>query len=185
MEARPWLASEENKQKDTPVRWAVLLNKIDVLRVLLECDWSLGYQISTAGLPLIGTAATRGHVDVARELLKHCPDAPCCDEDGTCLHRAVWNNQSEFVEFILGSQKLRKLVNARDMNGRTALHCAVHMCNPRTVAALLMHKDIDVTVLNNGGAPPIWTLPDDQAKTLNWVRMYVYFPNTPVKLTVY
>jgi len=42
------------------------------------------------------------------------------------------------------------------------------------VAALLLHQDIDVTVLNNKGipVPANWKLPTDHAKTLNWVRMF-------------
>ena len=42
------------------------------------------------------------------------------------------------------------------------------------VAALLLHKDMDVTVHNNSGDPAIWKLSQatDHAKTLNWVRMF-------------
>ncbi|CAL4988820.1 unnamed protein product [Urochloa decumbens] len=171
MKVRPWLAREENEGMLTPVLWAVLLDKVDVLRVMLEHDSSLGYLTSAAGISLLSTAASRGHVAVARELLNHCPDAPCCDiEDGTCLHKAAWFGHIEFVEFVLQSQKLRKLVNAQDMRGETALHVAVQKCNPKVVAALLKHQDIDVTVHTKLGSPPNWTLSgaEDSAKTLNW-----------------
>ncbi|CAL4994792.1 unnamed protein product [Urochloa decumbens] len=46
----------------------------------------------------------------------------------------------------------------------------VKKCNPKMVAALLLHQDIDVTVLDNIGAPAIRKLNEatDHAKTLNW-----------------
>ncbi|XP_072151623.1 protein ACCELERATED CELL DEATH 6 isoform X2 [Setaria viridis] len=172
METRPELArEEENSNQNTPMQLAVLWDKIDMLRVLLEHDRSLGYVFSSNDTHLIVSAAYRGHVGVARELLKHCPDAPYRGKYGwTCLHAAVWNEQTEFVEFVLGSPQLRRLVNMRDSNGNTALHMAVEKCNPKMVASLLLHQDTDVTVLNNNGASAHWILygATDHAKTLNW-----------------
>ena len=104
METRPALATEEDKSdKNTPLQLAVLRDKIDVLSVLLDHDRSLGYLVSSWGYPLLVSAAFRGHVGVARELLKHCPDAPLAETNGwTCLHQAVWAGQMEFVDFVLG-----------------------------------------------------------------------------------
>ncbi|XP_062197953.1 ankyrin repeat-containing protein At5g02620-like [Phragmites australis] len=171
METRPELAREEDVNKNTPMHLAVLWHKIDVLRVLLEHDQSLGYVVSTDGISLLSYTAKRGHISIARALLNHCPDAPYCDASGwTCLHAAVWCGHTEFVKFVLGSQQLRKVINMRDEYGRTALYLAVQRCNPKMIAALLLHPDIDVTVLNNRGAPPTWTLPDalNSAKSLKW-----------------
>ncbi|TVU26040.1 hypothetical protein EJB05_28568, partial [Eragrostis curvula] len=172
METRPTLAREEGKDQNTPMRLAVLWNKIDVLKVLLEHDRSLGYVVSTNGTtPLLVLAAFRGHVGVAQELLKHCPDAPYCTANGwTCLHNAVSLGHDDFLEFVLGSQQLGKLINMRDIHGRTALQYAIEKCSPRMVRALLRHKDIDVTVLDNTGTDANWTLAvsTDHPKTLNW-----------------
>jgi len=90
---------------------------------MLEFDRSLGYQISTDGIPLLHTAAERGHVTVARALLEHCPDAPYCNNKGrTCLHIAVEEDQIKFVEFILEkNSKLGKLVNMLDGHTVTVL----------------------------------------------------------------
>jgi hypothetical protein len=158
------------------VKSAVLRDKIDVLRVLLECDCSLGYgRTKTGGIPLLVYAAYRGHIDVARELLDRCPDAPYRKPDGwTCLHEAVDAGQMKFAEFILGVPQLRKLINMRDDKGKTALHYAVQKCNPRIVAALLSHMDTDTTLLDKGGLPAVWELRNttDRAKTLNWVCIY-------------
>jgi len=174
METRPALATEQDKNHNkTPLHVAVLRDRIDVLSVLLDHDRSLGYVANSDGLPLLNSAAFRGHVGVARELLKHCPDAPFCNSNrGTCLHTAVWKGQMEVVDFVLGLPQFRRLINMRDKGGDTALHLAVQKCNPKMVAALLLHPDIDVTVLNNGGYDAIgklWTT-TNHSKTLNWVR---------------
>jgi ankyrin repeat protein len=125
METRPWLVSLENENKYTPMHLAAYENKVDVLTVLLEHDPFLGYLTNTIGYPLLCVAACMGHVVVAREILKHCPDAPYCDANGsTCLHVAVLYGQAVFVEFVLGSQQLQHLINMADNNGETALHLA-------------------------------------------------------------
>ena len=100
-------------------------DSVDVLSALLEHDRSLGYLISTDGSPLLCGAASQGHVGAARELLKHCPDAPYCDATGsTCLHVAVSSVKTEFVKFVLGSHQLQHLINMADSRGETALHLA-------------------------------------------------------------
>ncbi|KAF8711355.1 hypothetical protein HU200_029384 [Digitaria exilis] len=125
METRPWLVKQENELLKTPVHQAAIEDKVDVLTVLLEHNRSLGYQISTDGLPLLWVAAYWGHVGVARELLKHCPDAPYSTADGsTCLHIAVQRGNIEFVGFVLESQQLQHLVNMANDSGDTALHLA-------------------------------------------------------------
>ncbi|XP_040384617.1 ankyrin repeat-containing protein ITN1-like isoform X2 [Oryza brachyantha] len=177
VEARPWLSRQQTRDGKTPILLTVLWDKIDVLRVLLEHDVFLGYEASNnvaAPLsPLLVAAAYRGHVDVAQELLDHCPDAPYCDKNGwTCLHQAVNEGQTEFVEFILRAPQLRKVINMQNnKDGQTALHQAVRMCNPKIVALLLLHKDTDFTLYDHkGGQSVIWQLwrASQHAKTLNW-----------------
>ena len=122
MEARPLLVRQENEDKRTPMYLAAKENKIEVLRVLLEHDPSLGYFTSTDGSPLLCIAATEGHVGVARELLRHCPDAPYCDATGsTCLHIAVTFGLADFVRFVVRSPQLQHLVNLPDNKGEPAL----------------------------------------------------------------
>nr|CAB3491263.1 unnamed protein product [Digitaria exilis] len=173
METRPGLAKEKTNGDNTPMHLAVSWNKIDVLRVLLENDRSLGYidYDTPGGTPLLLLAAFRGHVGVVQELLKYCPDAPFSLADGwTCLHEAVNKEHMDFVEFVLRSPELRKLINMQDSNGETPLHRAVRKCNPKMVAALLHHHDVDVTMQNTEGAIANWKLfnASHHAKTLNW-----------------
>uniref|UniRef100_A0A0A8ZVS3 Uncharacterized protein n=1 Tax=Arundo donax TaxID=35708 RepID=A0A0A8ZVS3_ARUDO len=153
MEARPWLAREAADNNSIPTNRAAFEGKIEVLTVLLEYDRSLGYLTLSNGNPLLNTAAGQGHVGVARELLDHCPDAPYYNKTTglTCLHVAVSNDRKEFVQFILGSQQLRMLVNMQDQYGQTALHLAARKCNAKMVTALLLHQAIDVTVFTKNG----------------------------------
>uniref|UniRef100_A0A8R7VBC8 PGG domain-containing protein n=1 Tax=Triticum urartu TaxID=4572 RepID=A0A8R7VBC8_TRIUA len=105
------------------------------------------------------------------KLLEHCPDAPYLEPDGsTLLHTAVSLDHPEFVEFVLRTPILRKLVNVQDHNGSTALHLAVRRCNPRVVTALLSHVDIDLTLLDDICNTAAWELSKISlnAKTLNW-----------------
>ncbi|KAM3336528.1 hypothetical protein ACQJBY_030500 [Aegilops geniculata] len=172
MGTRPAMARAANKGHNTPARVAVLFNKTRVLRVLLQHDCSLGYEVNKQGRTLLGSAAFRGHVDIAREILKHCPDAPYCrtSDRRTWLHTAVLFDHAEFVAFILRTPQLSKLVNMQDTRGKTALHYAVQKCNPRMVASLVSHEGIDATMLDNDASPAGWELLGavQRAKTLNW-----------------
>jgi ankyrin repeat protein len=135
---------------------AVSEKRIDVLKVLLEHDSSLGYLISP---PLLCVAAIVGAVGVARELLKHCPDAPYCDPKGsTCLHIAVLCGHMEYVKFILGSQQLGQLVNMQNSRGETALHLAAKFKKVEMLSALRHRQDMDITVLNSAGKSANWEL---------------------------
>ncbi|CAN6374758.1 unnamed protein product [Urochloa humidicola] len=174
LDKRPGLATEISNEKSTPVHLAVVWDKVDVLRVMLEHDPSLGYLVSADGFPLLVSAAYRGHDGVARELLKHCPDAPYFDANGwTCLHQAINYHHIEFMKFILRSPQMCKLVNIRGGSGGDTAHLAVRQCNPEMVAALLLHQDIDVTMINSKCNTANWILSAamDHGKTLNWNKV--------------
>jgi ankyrin repeat protein len=177
MEVRPGLAKEEIIRENTPMHQASHEGKINVLRVLLEHDQSLGYLVSRNGVPLLNSAASCGHVDVARELLIHCPDAPYCDKTGwTCLHAAVSNGHAKFVAFVLESKHLRRLVNMQDQLGQTPLHIAVQNRRSRVASLLLHHQGIDVTLVNNDGKTASQKMPSaDEDDTTIWVRTYICF----------
>ncbi|KAJ4794719.1 Ankyrin repeat family protein [Rhynchospora pubera] len=172
--ARPSLAREENESGNTPMHLCVLWNKLDVIRVLLQYDPSFGYLINShTNAPLLVSAAFRGNIDVAKEILKYCPDAPYCRQDGwTMLHEAICQGHEAFVEFILETPDQRhNLINRKDIQGETALHIAVTKCNPKVVRSLMAHKAIlDLTVVSKRGDAPESSLMSDTmklAKTLD------------------
>ncbi|CAN6362615.1 unnamed protein product [Urochloa humidicola] len=172
MARHPLLITQETENNLTPLHLAVYEGNVEMVTVLLEQNQSLGYLISETGTPLLCVAASKGHVGIARELLKHCPDAPYCDASGsTCLHIAVLSGQAEFVKFVLASQQLRQLVNMLDGKRETALHLAVERSDEKMVAALRLHQDIDDTVLNGNGI----TVSQDgvnKVNALNPVRIF-------------
>ncbi|KAJ1685375.1 hypothetical protein LUZ63_016765 [Rhynchospora breviuscula] len=172
VKARPFLAREEDKDGSTPIQLAVLWNRLDEIKVLLEHDRSLGYLVnSKTNFPLLVSAAFRGNVGVAQQILNYCPDAPVCNPDGwTMLHQAVYSRQEKFVDYILKTPHLHKLVNMRYQNGKTALHYAVKNCDSKTVRALLAHKATNLTIGDKDGnaAETILLKNMERAKTLNW-----------------
>ncbi|KAJ4818589.1 ankyrin repeat family protein [Rhynchospora pubera] len=190
MESRPELARERNKSGHTPIQYAVNRNQSAVISVILERDQSLGYLVNSnqEDNPLLFSAASRGNVDVAREILMHCPDAPCCNKAGsTILHQAVMEGHVKFVEFILANHQLAKLINIRDSEHYTALHHAVKNCNPAIVRALLAHKEIDVRVYDRQGRPAFWQLTEamDSAKSLNWNEVFMLMSKADPQATAF
>jgi len=180
METRPWLATEENENRHTPVHLAAYDGEINALTVLLEHDPSLGYLTTTDGDTLLCVAASQGHGGVARGILEHCPDAPYCDaSSSTCLHIAVLCGHTEFVRSILGLQQLGHLINMLNGSGETALHLAVRNCKPDMVAALQLHQDIDLTVLNSAGDPASQVLPDAANHTKALISVRFFFSLSP------
>ncbi|KAJ1685332.1 hypothetical protein LUZ63_016722 [Rhynchospora breviuscula] len=175
VEVRPSLVREGNQRGNTPMHQAVLWNKRDVVQALLKQNRSLGYLVSTTDdVPLLYSAALRGHVSIAEEILNYCPDAPYCTQDGwTMLHQAVHQGHEEFVLFVLKTPQLYKLINMRNKDGETALHIAVRNCNPKIVGALLAHSVTDLTVLNNRGISTEGPLAEntERAKSLNWNKV--------------
>ncbi|XP_078153110.1 protein ACCELERATED CELL DEATH 6-like [Carex rostrata] len=170
------LAKEENKSGQTPIEYAVHRNQPDVIEIMLNYVRSLGYHVNKkeGNNPLLIAAASRGHIDAARAILKHCPDAPYHNEAGlTILHEAIIQDQEEFVGFIMGNRQLDKLINMRDNNGNTALHYAVQKCNPRIVRSLLAHGEIDVRIYDSNGLPAFWRLITDSAKSLKWNEVFL------------
>ncbi|KAJ4818569.1 ankyrin repeat family protein [Rhynchospora pubera] len=172
--ARPSLAREENESGNSPMHLCVLWNKLDVIRVLLQYDPSLGYLINShTNAPLLVSAAFRGNIGAAKEILKYCPDAPYCRQDGwTMLHEAICQGHEAFVEFILETPDQRhNLINRKDIHGETALHIAVTKCNPKVVRSLMAHEAIlDLTVVSKRGDAPESSLMSDTmklAKTLD------------------
>ncbi|KAJ3701311.1 hypothetical protein LUZ61_005016 [Rhynchospora tenuis] len=186
--ARPFLARQEDNTANTPIQLAVLWNRLDEIKVLLEQDRSLGYLVSSkTKAPLLVSAAYRGNVGVAQEILNYCPDAPICDSDGwTMLHQAVNSRQEKFVDYIIKTPHLHKLVNMRGQYGITALHIAVGNCHPKMVRALLAHKGTNLAIGDKNGklAEHLLANNRERAKTLNWNEVLMMMKKaSPTALT--
>uniref|UniRef100_R7W214 Uncharacterized protein n=1 Tax=Aegilops tauschii TaxID=37682 RepID=R7W214_AEGTA len=171
MKKRPQLAREADSNEDTPIRLAVCYNKVGVLRELLQHDISLGYEVNNQGFTLLTSAATRGHVGVARELLNHCPDAPyrhVHHQELTCLHSAVQNGHTKFIEFILQTPQLERLVNMQDSSGRTAQQ-------RKSRSTLRSREGIDTTIsdIHGESAASLLSGITSHEKNLDWKEVQV------------
>ncbi|TVU27426.1 hypothetical protein EJB05_30035, partial [Eragrostis curvula] len=114
--AEPALSRAVNQYNESPLFIAAARDFTDVCDKLLKIHDSAhsGHCNNNA----LHAAVNNGNSDA--------PYSPCWT-GYTVLHQAVLSVQPEFVEFIIGTPQLRKVVNMRDPHGSTALHNEVSM----------------------------------------------------------
>ena len=71
----------------------------------------------------------------------------------TCLMMAALWNQNGVVELLLSTQGIQ--VNAKDENGRTALHEACAFGSPASLALIVSSPGVQLNERNNYGCTPI------------------------------
>ncbi|KAJ3674595.1 hypothetical protein LUZ60_005211 [Juncus effusus] len=177
MEQRSELANRKDKSDFTAIHYAVIWNKVKMVKVMLEHYPSLAYTRGESS-PLILKAAKFGHVYVAKELMKHCPDvlyARSRNMRWNALHQAVEEKHEKFVEFILNTPQLLRLINQSDIHGDTPLHIASRKCSPRIIRALLAHKALNIGALNKHGKTALHGMFHDKEhlKTLSWNEVFM------------
>ncbi|KAJ3707977.1 hypothetical protein LUZ61_011682 [Rhynchospora tenuis] len=116
MESRPELARERNISGHMAIQYAVNRNQAVVIKIMLQHDLSLGYLVDSSHdeNPFLISAASRGNVDVAREILKNCPDAPYCN--GAEIVRALLHHPEIDVRIYdsEGKPAFWQLIEAKD-----------------------------------------------------------------------
>jgi ankyrin repeat protein len=120
-------------------------------------------------------ATCNGFLPIAEEIFRVCPDAAYAnDEEGqNALHLAVLHDQTDFVDYILRTPKLHRLINQPDFNGNLPLHLAAKRCAPKLLRLLLNYKRHDITAPNSGNnnAVDIISLKGmKETQTLKWVQ---------------
>ncbi|MDD9331973.1 MAG: ankyrin repeat domain-containing protein [Wolbachia sp.] len=99
-------------------------------------------------------------IRVAKLLVASGADINSSDRCGQTLLHRVSNGQEGIAELLLASvkddkRKRDKLINARDENGNTPLHCAVEHVGFSNVVELLIEHQADYTIKNNRGDTPL------------------------------
>ncbi|KAJ3691414.1 hypothetical protein LUZ61_020578 [Rhynchospora tenuis] len=183
LEKRSKLASHASKDGSTPLGFSVANNNLKIVKILLKHDPNLAYLENTVtGRTPFLVAAIYGFVPIAEEIISACPDSAYTtskklSENG--LHEAINHEQQNFVDFILRTPQLHRLINQVDKNGNLPIHSAAAQCNPDILRPLLSHKEQDYSALNVKsfhavdmvfGRKKLW-------KTLKWNESFTLLSN--------
>ena len=174
MKGRPQLAYYKDVDTTNPLQRAVLDNNLNLVKIFLQHDHNLAYikheaQENTSFI----IAAQYGFVAIAEEILKTCPDSVyTANKHGfNALHEAIYHEQPDFIDYIIRSPLLRKLINQASNNGDLALHFAANKCDPKLLRSLIYYEGQDCTAINvlNQSALCLVYKKTDSWKTLIWV----------------
>ena len=127
---KPALTKELDKNGWSPLHFAAYVGcHPTIVRQLLEkCDSSvvhLGVK-DHGNKTALHIAASRGHVDIVKELVSHFPD--CCekvDDEGNNVLHLVMPEKKIFVTWSLSNIRwfrVRGLMNEKNVEGKTPLH---------------------------------------------------------------
>ncbi|KAJ1685193.1 hypothetical protein LUZ63_016583 [Rhynchospora breviuscula] len=175
LEERPRLAYYRSDDERTPLALAVINNNPESVQILLEYDHNLAYKKdgSTDCTPFL-LAARKGFVPIAEVIISFCFESAYTTtkkaNSANALHLAILHDRRDFVDFILETPELHRLINQVDDNGDLPLHYAARSCNPQVLRSLLSHRRQDNTALNakNFNAVDIICDKDVILKTLKW-----------------
>ncbi|KAJ4731152.1 Ankyrin repeat-containing protein [Rhynchospora pubera] len=173
LNGRPKLAYHIDEVGYTPLTCAVCSNSLEIVKILLGHDPNMAYVKSgdTGETPFL-TAALYGSVPVAKEILRTCPDSAYIANNDweNALHTAISNEKPQFVDFILSTPRLHRLINQQNALGNLPLHYAATKCNSEILRSLLNHKRQDCTASNaeNTNAVDAVMAEEDLMKTLKW-----------------
>ncbi|KAK3433980.1 hypothetical protein EUGRSUZ_D01254 [Eucalyptus grandis] len=145
MEKRPEAIRERDDMGWTPLHYVAYLGKVEAVRVLLQHNTSVTYDLDNAGESALHLAAFQGHAKVIDELVRSCPDAfDIINTKGqTALHAAVVGGRVNVVNYILRMPNLKYLINEQDTDGNTALHLAALHRSYNIISILAQDKRVD------------------------------------------
>ncbi|XP_056174386.1 ankyrin repeat-containing protein At5g02620-like [Syzygium oleosum] len=145
MENRPEAIREGDEMGWNPLHYVAYLGKVEAVRLLLQHDTSVAYDLDKAGESALHLAAFQGCANVIDELVKSCPDA--CDitntKGQTALHAAVIGGRVNVVKYILEMPNQGDIINEQDNDGNTALHLATLHKHYNIINMLARDKRVD------------------------------------------
>ncbi|KAJ4756380.1 Ankyrin repeat family protein [Rhynchospora pubera] len=123
LKERRMLARHKSNDGHTPLACAVYNNNIDIVKILLEHDPMTAYLANEhTGTPFL-VAAVKGFLPIAKEIISICPDSAYILNEkhgANALHEALYEDQQEFVDFILRTPQLHRLVNEAQLGIKAA-----------------------------------------------------------------
>ncbi|CAM0144819.1 unnamed protein product [Urochloa decumbens] len=151
----PTLLTKVDSSGRTPLQFAVMYGKLDVVQLFLDERTSMEqvHISDNNGLYAVHTAAMVGRARIIDELIKKCPNyyELVDDKGGNLLHCAVEHDQETVVRYICQNDTFAVLLNSTDYEGNTPLHLAVKHGFPRIVSLLLQTVAVDTGVTNKYG----------------------------------
>ena len=137
----PWRRIERTEKPlrphGTPLHYAALCGLCDVAKGLAIDQKDVNSQYFDNKATPLHLASRKGHVDLARFLIKHGATAAAKDQDGsTPLHEASWNGHLDITRILVehGADAA-----AQDKRGSTPLHLASSEGNPDITRFLIEH----------------------------------------------
>ncbi|XP_078157201.1 protein ACCELERATED CELL DEATH 6-like [Carex rostrata] len=182
LSGRPQLAYSKDAYGNTPLERAVLHNNLELVKMFLEHDFNLAYikNEQTENTPFI-TEAQAGFVSIAEEIVSACPDSVYTpNKNGySALHEAIGCEKPDFIDYILKTPQLHRLINQATNSGSLPLHHAADKCDPKLLRSLLAHARQDYTAVNVLGNNAVNVVYAKTAllKTLKWNESFTLLSN--------